>query len=187
MPLGGTRRPRPHGGRCARPMCILALSGASEHAPGASHVSISNPRRDPGWRCHRGSSATRRGQAPTRSRPWRPRAILADPDGLWWWARARGVARPPGRGLEPQATNLRVPQAKILARRRFATPKQGSPYRPRGAKQAWPDKKSDPRKFISRLTCTVARRPARAAPSRHVVASRPMHSLTSFSCIAAPA
>ena len=39
-------------------MCILALSGASEHAPGASHVSISNPRRDPGWRCHRGSSAT---------------------------------------------------------------------------------------------------------------------------------
>ena len=28
-------------------------------------------------------------------------------------------------------------QAK-LARRRFAAPKQGCPYRPRGAKQAWP-------------------------------------------------
>ena len=84
VPAGGTCRPRPHGCRCARTICNLALSGASEHAPEASHVSISNPRRDPGWRCHRGSSATRRGQAPTRSRPWRPRAILADPNGLWW-------------------------------------------------------------------------------------------------------
>jgi hypothetical protein len=37
---------------------------------------------------------------------------------------------------------------KILARRRSAAPKQGSPYRPRGAKQGWPRKKSDPRKTI---------------------------------------
>ena len=35
---------------------------------------------------------------------------------------------------------------KILARRRSAAPKQGSPYRPRGAKQGWPRKKSAPPK-----------------------------------------
>ena len=30
------------------------------------------------------ATATRRGQAPTRSRPWGARAILTDPNGLWW-------------------------------------------------------------------------------------------------------
>ena len=42
---------------------ILGLSGAPEHAPGASRVSIAHPRRDSCWRCHRWSSATRRGLA----------------------------------------------------------------------------------------------------------------------------
>ena len=44
-----------------------------------------------------------------------------------------------------------------FARRRFAAPKQGSPYRPRGAKQWWPHKKSDPRKSISWFTRTSRR------------------------------
>ena len=48
---GGPRRPRPHGRRCARPICNLALSGASEHDPEASRVSIGHLRRDPCWRC----------------------------------------------------------------------------------------------------------------------------------------
>ena len=50
-----------------------------------------------------------------QSRPWRLRAILTDPNGLWWRPRLRGAARPPGRGLEPRATNLRVPNS--VARR----------------------------------------------------------------------
>ena len=108
VPTGGTCRPRPHGRRCARPICNLALSGASEHAPEASRVSIAHLRRDPCWHCDRGSSGAGRGQAPTRSRPWTLRAILTDPNGLWWRPRVRRAARLPGRGVEPQATNLRV-------------------------------------------------------------------------------
>ena len=38
-----------------------------------------------------------------------PRAVLADPNGLWWWPKVTEAARPPGRGVEPRATNLRVP------------------------------------------------------------------------------
>ena len=113
MPLGGTRRPRPHGGRCARPMCILALSGASEHAPGASHVSISNPRRDPGWRCHRGSSATRRGQAPTRSRPWRP--TTRDPRRpKRFVVVSQGQRGHPATGSRPRTPSYKFTSTKLL-------------------------------------------------------------------------
>ena len=37
-----------------------------------------------------------------------PRAVLADPNGLLGWPKVAEAARLPGRGLEPQATNLRV-------------------------------------------------------------------------------
>ena len=38
-----------------------------------------------------------------------PRAVLADPNGLLGWPKVTEAARLPGRGVEPQATNLRVP------------------------------------------------------------------------------
>ena len=115
VPARGTRRPRPHGSRCARTICNLALSGASKHAPEASRVSIAHLRRDPCWHSDRGSSGAGRGQAPTRSRPWTLRAILTDPNGLWWRPRVRRAARLPGRGLKPQARNLRVRSVAKLA------------------------------------------------------------------------
>ena len=130
---GGTRRPRPHGRRCARTICNLALSGASEHAPEASRVSIAHLRREPCWRCDRGSSGAGRGLAQTRSRPWRLRAILTDPNGLWWWPKVSGAARPPGRGLEPKARNLRVRNYFLLTAP-FATPRGRLP-RPRRARR----------------------------------------------------
>ena len=45
--LRGTCRPVLHGPRCARPVSILCLSDAAEHAGGARHVSFPDPRRNP--------------------------------------------------------------------------------------------------------------------------------------------
>ena len=45
--LRGTCRPGLHEPRCARLTSILGLSGAVEHAGGASHVSFVDPRRSP--------------------------------------------------------------------------------------------------------------------------------------------
>ena len=44
----------------------------------------------------------------TKSRARGARAILADQNGLLGWPKVTEAARLPGRGLEPQATNLRV-------------------------------------------------------------------------------
>ena len=44
----------------------------------------------------------------TKSRAWEARAVLADPNGLWWGARVTEATRLPGRSVEPQAANLRV-------------------------------------------------------------------------------
>eukprot|EP00964_Phaeocystis_antarctica_P018603 scaffold10265_cov58-Phaeocystis_antarctica.AAC.4 len=43
----GTRRPGLHGPRCARLTSIVGLSGAVEHAGGASRMSFVDPRRSP--------------------------------------------------------------------------------------------------------------------------------------------
>ena len=45
--LRGTCRPGLHGPRCARLISVLGLSGAVEHAGGASRVSFVDPRRSP--------------------------------------------------------------------------------------------------------------------------------------------
>ena len=45
--LRGTCRPVLHGPRCARPVSILGLSDAAEHAGGARHVSFPDPSRNP--------------------------------------------------------------------------------------------------------------------------------------------
>ena len=45
--LRGTCRPVLHGPRCARPVSILCLSDAAEHAGGARHTSIADPSRSP--------------------------------------------------------------------------------------------------------------------------------------------
>ena len=44
----------------------------------------------------------------TKSRARGARAILADPNGWWWQPKVTEANRLPGRGIEPQATNLRV-------------------------------------------------------------------------------
>ena len=55
----------------------------------------------------------------TNSRARGPRAVLADPNCLLGWPKVTEAARLPGRGVEPQATNLRV--LKISATSRIQT------------------------------------------------------------------
>ena len=48
----------------------------------------------------------------TNSRARGPRAVLADPNALLGWPKVTEAARLPGRGVEPQAINLRVRRSK---------------------------------------------------------------------------
>ena len=76
----------------------------------ASHSRIENSIPKTLLFCNRlaGHARSRAKHAPAKSMPWRLCAILTAPNGSWWRTKVSGVARPPDRSLEPQATNLRV-------------------------------------------------------------------------------
>ena len=106
--LRGARRPGRHGNRCARLTSILAPPQAAEHAAGARHVSIANPRSEPFHRRQAGRARPKAKRAPTRSRPCGRGAVPTDLDVLRCLARAIETARPPRGYTDDQVSSLRV-------------------------------------------------------------------------------
>ena len=106
-------------------ICIPGESRPCLYGSGPGRVPIARLAEPPVTRTPRRYARHRAKHAPARSRPWGLRAVLPDQNGLWWRPGVRGVAQPPGRGVEPQATNLRVRdslQLHPLLRARRARP-----------------------------------------------------------------
>ena len=77
--LWGTCRPGLHGPRCERLTSILGLSGAVEHAGGASRVSFVDPRRSPFRALGLAMRGSRAERAPAKSCPRGPCEARSSP------------------------------------------------------------------------------------------------------------
>jgi hypothetical protein len=108
------RRSGPHSKARDILISILGHSGPSLYGSGASRVPIDRLAEAPLFVAR--PEAVSAPPCATNSRARGARAVLADQNGLLGWPKVTEAARLPSRGIERQATNLRVYPTCLLIR-----------------------------------------------------------------------